>query len=89
MKTHNEVWNTSDFILNISGAFLTKIVCRISLHTVKGFHVLLASYRENVSDVFQHPDVMALQRLVERIHFTEQSTGHKAFTQSLLFNFYA
>ncbi len=36
--------STSDFILNISWAFLTKIVWRIYPHTVKGFPFLLALY---------------------------------------------
>ncbi len=34
--------DTTDFIQNISGAFLTQIVCRISPQTVEGFPVVLA-----------------------------------------------
>jgi hypothetical protein len=41
--SYNNVWNTNDIIQNRSAALFTKIIWRISPHTVKGFPVYTAT----------------------------------------------
>jgi hypothetical protein len=56
----------SDFILNRSSPLLTKIVWRISPHTVKGFSVLLATYSKKPHYINKYTSTFAHSGL--RLH---------------------